>query len=57
MAEFLNHSVNAPLADAIGAILLMGMALLSWREFRSIRGPIKRRKAHKREDHPGPWNE
>jgi hypothetical protein len=42
--------LDGPVADAIRAILLAGMALLAWREFRRIRAEIAERKRRMRDD-------
>ena len=42
--------MDGPLADAVLAILLLGMALLAWREFRRIRSDIAERKRRERDD-------
>ena len=42
--------MDGPVADAVRAILLLGMALLAWREFRRIRAEIAERKRRKQDD-------
>jgi hypothetical protein len=42
--------VDGALYDAIRAILLLGMALLAWREFRRIRADIAERKRREKDD-------
>ena len=42
--------MDGPVADAVRAILLLGMALLAWREFRRIRADIAERKRRMRDD-------
>jgi hypothetical protein len=44
--------VDGPVVDAIRAILLLGMALLAWREFRRIRAEIAEKKRRQRDDSP-----
>jgi hypothetical protein len=41
--------MDGPLADVIRAILLLGMALLAWREFRRIRADLEERKRRRRD--------
>ena len=42
--------MDGPAADVIRAILLLGMALLAWREFRRIRADIAERKRRDQDD-------
>jgi hypothetical protein len=42
--------MDGPVADALRAILLLGMALLAWREFRRIRAEMAERKRRKEDD-------
>ena len=42
--------MDGPVADAVRAILLLGMALLAWREFRRIRADMAERKRRTRDD-------
>ncbi len=42
--------MDGPVADALRAILLLGMALLALREFRRIRAEIAERNRRKQDD-------
>jgi hypothetical protein len=42
--------MDGPVADVIRAILLLGMALLAWRELSRIRAEMAERKRRKQDD-------
>jgi len=44
--------VEGPAFEVIRAVLLLGMALLAWREFRRIRAQIAERKQREKDGSP-----